>query len=55
MDKESTILEAMHRLGLDKVENGLLTFAVLEKVWDTAYEEAIEVMEQQGVPHSLEN
>lgn len=37
-DKEDKILEVMHRLSLQKTENGLLTYAVLGEIWDAALE-----------------
>jgi hypothetical protein len=38
MNNESEILSIMHRLGLKKIENGLLTYAVLEELWDKAFD-----------------
>ncbi len=46
MGKESKILEIMHRLGLAILENGLLTFAILEELYNYAYQKGQEEREE---------
>lgn len=51
-EKGDEIVGIMHRLGLQILENGLLTFAVLEELYDFAYQVG---QEEAGENEEVEN
>ena len=48
-EKEDKILGIMHRLGLQKTENGLTTYIALREIWDTAQESLMQELEDHDV------
>jgi hypothetical protein len=52
--KREKILAVMNRLDLQKTENGLLTYAVLEELWDEGLKKATELIEA-GRDHCILN